>query len=728
MKHVSLDVSGMTCAACASRIEKVLNRTQGVEHARVNLAMERAQVEIDDGFDANDLIAAIERSGYGAALRGDDPAELGRQDALRMAEKKQAQRKLLIRFTLSALLTLPLVFDMISMLVGSSRFAVSPMVQAVLAGGVILISGTRFYREAYLALRGGSANMAVLVSLGTSVAYIYSLAELLMGNQHDHLYFEAAAVVLTLVMLGKFLEERAKGGATAALHALSRLQPREAELIVGTSTRTVPAETLAKGDHVRVQPGTSFPCDGVILSGSSAVDESLVTGESIPVEKHAGDGVITGTINGSGSLDIAVSATGSDTRLARMARLIEEAQVGQAPIQRLVDRISAIFVPAIIVLALITFAAWWLISGDLSQAISATVAVLVIACPCALGLATPTALVAGTGAAAKAGILIRNIETLENADGIETVAFDKTGTLTIGKPTLTALIAVDGDETTLLEKAAAVESRSEHPLAKALVIHAEERGIPVPHEAAQVKAIIGQGAAGIFRSKKIAVGNYKLAKAEGVEDHALLTLRDTIGSGTIAYVIEDGVLIGAVSFADQARPEAKEAISLLQQRGLHCLMLTGDTENIATEIGTELGITDIHASLSPEEKLMLISDMANKTAFVGDGLNDGPALAAARLGIAMSSGADVAREAAGITLMRPDLRLVPAALDIAARTRRTIWQNLGWAFIYNVIGIPLAAFGMLSPVLAGAAMAFSSVSVVLNALRLARWKPARFET
>ena len=469
-----------------------------------------------------------------------------------------------------------------------------------------------------------------------------------------------------------------------------------------------------------------FPCDGTIRSGRSSVDESLVTGESLPVERAEGDPVLTGAINGEASLEVTVTRVGEDTRLARMARLVEDAQTGDAPVQRLVDRVSAIFVPVILVVAVLTFLVWWLALDDPAAGLAASIAVLVIACPCALGLATPTALVAGTGAAARAGILIRDIETLERAGGINVVAFDKTGTLTIGRPEVAAAYSASGDSRSMVALAAAIEARSEHPLGKALVAHASAEGIEVA-PASDVRAVYGRGLHGTVEGRSIAVGNERLAESLGAGADEVAVLAGKLGrGGTLAFVLEDGRLIGGLRFADQPRPEAADAISELHRRGLTTVMLTGDNSEAADVIGSAVGIDEIKARLQPEDKVEALKELASRhgdaVAFVGDGVNDGPALATVRLGIALSSGADVAREAAPVTLMRPDLRLVPAALDIAGRTRRTLRQNLGWAFIYNVVGIPLAAFGLLSPMFAGAAMAFSSVSVVANSVLLARWK------
>lgn len=730
--HAEFDVTGMTCAACASRIEKVLARVPGVERAQVNLALERAAIDFGAGADPQGLADAIRRAGFGAQLRVSDAARQREADEAQAARRRAEERQTLLRTLVSAALSIPLVIAMAPAMLGTGEAMMAPWLQAVLAAGVMLVSGTRFYGEAFSALRGGGANMAVLVSIGTSVAFFWSLWQVIAGHGHGHLYFEAAAVVLTLVMLGKYLEARARQGASAALSALGRLQPRNAERIGPQGPQTVPAGDLVPGDRVLVRPGRQVPCDGLVLTGETTIDESLVTGESLPVERRPGDPVITGTVNGSGVLEIEVTAVGADTRLARMTKLVEEAQRGNAPIQRLVDRISAIFVPVILVVAAVTFLAWWLIGGSAESGLVAAVSVLVIACPCALGLATPTALAAGTGAAAKAGILIRDIETLETAGRIEAIAFDKTGTLTLGKPRVSALHPADTAGTgiavaELLMLAASLEASSEHPLAEALVDKAKAANLAL-RPASGVAAVPGQGLTGTVDGRLVAVGNARLMAAQGVDTAQTDALLERLAaSGTTAAVAVDGRLAGAIAFSDLPREEAAQAVAMLRAKGLDAVMLTGDNAAAADAIAARIGVSHVRASLAPEEKVDAVRSMRESgtggVAFVGDGLNDGPALAAATLGIALSSGTDVAREAAAITLMRPDLTLVPAALEIAAKTKRTITQNLVWAFIYNVIGIPLAALGVLSPVFAGAAMAFSSVSVVTNSALLARWKP-----
>lgn len=735
--HLTFDITGMTCAACSARVEKVLSRQAGVAEAHVNLALERADIE-GDGLDAAALAEAISRAGFGAVLRRDDFAGHRDADEAQAANRRADERQTLLRLVISAVLTLPIVIGMAPMMTGLGEAWISPVWQAVLASGVMLVSGSRFLREAFGALRGGSANMAVLVSLGTGSAYAWSMWVLARdwGDPHaghgasmaSHLHFEAAAVVLTLIMLGKYLEARAKSGAAGALRALGRLQPDTAErLDAGGRPQTVAVEDLLPGDVVLVRPGARIAADGVILTGQSSIDEAMVTGESLPVARGPGDAVITGTTNADGVLEVEVRAVGADTRLARMTRLVEEAQTGHAPVQKLVDRISAIFVPVILLIAAATLAGWLFSGADFETAMVAAVAVLVIACPCALGLATPTALVAGTGAAAKAGILIRDIETLERATDIRAVAFDKTGTLTRGSPEVVALYPAAGmTEAGLLALAAAVETGSEHPLARAILARAQSDGVNYA-PASAIRAVPGRGLEGMTTAGQVRVGSELFLTEAGIDTEVSGKAYPHSGKGTLAWVAKDDDLAGVIRFADEIRPQAKPALAELASRGIATIMLTGDNEATARAIASEAGVSDVRAGLLPAAKLdairKLAADTGGHVAFVGDGLNDAPALAAASLGIAMAGGADAAREAAAITLMRPDLRLVPASLDVAARTRRTIRQNLAWAFIYNLFGIPLAAFGILPPVFAGAAMAFSSVSVVTNSALMARWKP-----
>lgn len=721
--HFVFDVGGMTCAACSARVEKVLARQPGVRTARVNLALERADIAVGDGADADQLARAIEKAGYTAVLRVSDREKQRHADAAREEARAAEERGTLMRFAVSALFAVPLVVAGLPMMLGlSANMPMSPWVQAALAGGVLVFSGSRFYREAWAALRTGGSNMATLVSLGATAAFGWSLWLTATGASHHHdLYFEAAAVVPTLVMLGKWLEARAKRGASAALSALARLKPVTATRLSGDRIETIDAEALAPGDRVRVKPGERFPCDGVILSGRTSADESLLTGESLPIDKQPGDTVVTGALNGDGVVDIEVARIGEDTQLARIIRLVEAAQIGEAPVQRLADRVSAIFVPVILALAVLTFLGWWALAGNAEAGLSPAIAVLVIACPCALGLATPTALVAGTGAAARAGILIRDIEALDRARDVRIVAFDKTGTLTLGTPRVVAVGSADADGPPVLELAAALEAGSSHPLAQGIMAAAGQWPM-----ATAMRTHRGEGVAGDIGGHAVAVGNPAMMERAGIDDAALAAFTPRPPeAATVAWVARDGKLAGYVALADEPRPEAASALAALAARGIGTVMITGDNEATAAAMAKRLGVADWRSGVRPEGKLAAVRALREHgaVAFVGDGLNDGPALAAADLGVALSSGADVAREAAAVTLMRPDLRLVSATLDISARTRRTIVQNLAWAFVYNVIGIPLAAFGILSPVFAGAAMAFSSVSVATNSALLARWRP-----
>ncbi len=732
MNTVTLDITGMTCAACAGRVEKALAGVDGVEKAQINLALEKAEVTLAGGASPEALVAAVDATGYGAHVRSERAAERRAEEAELAALRRADERQTLLRFIISAAFTIPLLIAVLPEMTGLGAALIGPWAQFALASPVMIVAGSRFYREAFAAMRGGAANMAVLVSLGTTVAYVYSAWRVISGSAAGHLYFEAAAIVLTLVLLGKYLEARAKSGASAALTALGSLQPDSAERIGDAGVETVSVDLLKPGDRLLIRPGARVPADGTVVSGHSSLDEALLTGESLPVAKDVGEPVITGTVNGDGALEIIVDAVGADTRLARITRLVEAAQSGTAPVQRLVDQISAVFVPVILVVAVLTFAGWLYFGAGFEAAMVAAVSVLVIACPCALGLATPTALVAGTGAAARAGVLIRDIETLERAHAISTVAFDKTGTLTVGQPGVTDIIAADGVlENDVIVTAAALEHASEHPLAKAVRRRAEDAGLALP-AARRVTAVRGRGVSGRIGGGTALVGTAELMAEHGIEIAAVKSQAADLENAarTLAYVARKGRLLGLLGFADTLRPEANEAIAALGKDGMKTLMLTGDLGTVAGKVAGDLGIDDVRARLSPEDKLRVLGELqaaGGHIAFVGDGLNDGPALAAADLGIAMSGGTDVAREAAALMLMRPDLRLVPAALEIARKTRRTIRQNLIWAFGYNVIGVPLAALGFLSPAFAGAAMALSSVSVVTNAAWLARWRP-KFHT
>lgn len=735
---LALDVRGMTCAACSGRVEKALRRIPGVASADVNLAMERAEVRFDGAaLDPQVLVDALDDAGYEAALHSD--AEADDEDAAARTEQdealqRRAARRDLLLLAFSAALTLPLVIQMAAGWLGLS-WRLSPLAEAILATPVQLIAGARFYRGAWKALRNGSANMDVLVAMGTTAAYGFSLAMLIRLGEHahGHLYFEGAAVIITMVMAGKWLEARAKRGTTAAIRELMALRPETARIERGDgSIEEVPVRRVATGAVALVRPGERIPVDGVVLDGDTEVDESLLTGESLPVGKHAGDRVTGGAINGTGSIRLRATAVGADSTLARIIRLVENAQAGKAPVQRLVDRASAIFVPAVIGIAMLTFAGWLLAGNRFEAALIAAVSVLVIACPCALGLATPTAIVAGTGAAARAGILIKDVDALERAHRVDTVVFDKTGTLTLGRPAVIEVVPFTGDVTALLATASAVQMHSEHPLARATVEAAREYGLADLPAAHEVRSRPGLGVSGSVDGERVVIGNVALMHEEGVDVRAAgndtsarLAAMETAGR-TAVLVAHGGQLRGLLAIADPVRPEAAAAASALQARGIEVTMLSGDAPAVAASVARDLNLDSSRGGVRPEDKaaaVHAIRDKGRVVAMVGDGINDAPALAAADVGIAMGTGTDVAMETAGVTLMRPDPRLVSAALDISRATWRKIRQNLFWAFVYNAIGLPLAAAGLLSPAIAGAAMALSSACVVSNSLLLRGWRP-----
>ncbi|MQT13520.1 heavy metal translocating P-type ATPase [Segnochrobactrum spirostomi] len=714
-------IEGMTCASCVRRVEKAIRAVPGVADVSVNLATERADVVFAGRPDAAAVAARIEKAGYKAA-----PVE---DPAVAEARRQAAARREGFHALIAAALSLPLVVAMIGHALGLP-WMLPALVQLVLATPVQVWLGARFYKAGFAALRAGSGNMDLLVALGTSAAYGLSLYLIAVGRPHA-LYFEASAVVITLVLVGKWLEGRAKRQTGAAIRALTALAPATARVRRDGREAEIPASAVVVGDRVVVRPGERIPVDGRVLAGASEVDESLVTGESLPVAKGEGDRVIGGALNGVGLLEIEATAVGAETTIARIVRLVEDAQAFKAPIQRTVDRVSAVFVPVVVVIALLTLVGWLVAGAGVETAILNAVAVLVIACPCALGLATPAAVMAGTGAAARAGILIKDAAALEVAPHIGTVVFDKTGTLTEGKPDLGDLIPAPGeDRRGLLALAAGVQAGSEHPLAKAVVAAADAEGVTLP-AATGVHALAGRGVAGWIEGREV-----RIVSAAGLADLGLVPAdlaaaaktRSEAGQ-TVSFIAEANPprLLGLLAFGDRPRASAAVAIAQLKARGIRTMMLTGDNRGAAAAVALALKLDRFEAEVLPEDKAAAIARIkaeGDKVAMVGDGINDAPALAAADLGIAMASGTDVAMQAAAITLMRGDPRLVAATLDIAARTSTKIVQGLFWAFFYNVIGIPLAALGLLNPVVAGAAMALSSVSVVANALLLGTWRPA----
>ncbi len=718
--ETTLQIEGMTCASCVGRVERALLKVPGVTGAVVNLATERATVQALATVPAAALRAAVEKAGYGVK----DVADATPAPVKRLPEWWPV--------AVAAVLTLPLVLPMLLQPFGI-HWMPGGWVQLALAAPVQFWLGARFYRAGWKAVRAGTGNMDLLVALGTSAAFGLSLYLLLAHTGHGapHLYFEASAAVITLVLLGKWLEGRAKRQTADAIRALNALKPTTARVRRGDAEVDVPVEQLRVGDLVVVRPGDRVAVDGEVVEGRSHIDESLITGESLPVAKDGGDKVTGGSVNAEGLLLVRTTAVGTETTLARIIRMVESAQAAKAPIQRLVDQVSAVFVPVVLGIALVTFVGWAATSGDWAQALINAVAVLVIACPCALGLATPTAIMVGTGVAARHGILIKDAQALELAHAVDVVAFDKTGTLTEGKPALAAVEAAPGVERAeVLRLAAALQRTSTHPLALAVLDRVRAERIAVP-AARQARALPGRGVEGEVGGRAVALGSTRLLQELGVDAGALAgaAARLEAQGRTVSWLVHRPVqayeLLGLLAFGDTVKPSAKQAVARLHQLGIKTVMLTGDNRGAAEAVGRELGIDDVRAQVLPGDKAAVVQQLRDAgavVAFVGDGLNDGPALAAASVGFAMAGGADVATETAAITLMRGDIRLVADSLDVSRRTYSKIKQGLFWAFAYNTLGIPLAALGLLSPVIAGAAMAFSSVSVVTNALTLRRWR------
>jgi P-type Cu+ transporter len=712
-RALSLAIKGMTCAACAARIEKGVSKLDGVVSANVNLVLERADVSIDPArTNLAAVLTTIRETGYDAHILNPDEPVVEDGDLVR----REAWAVLV-----ATLLTAPLVVQMIAHTFGLS-IHVSPWAELALATPVQFVLGARFYVGGFRALKARSANMDVLVALGTSAAYFYSLALTVNNAQAaaGQLYFEGSSVIITLVLAGKWLEARAKRGTTEAIRALMALRPETARVIRNEQEIEIGINKIQSGETIVIRPGEKIPTDGVILEGLSTSDESLMTGESNPVDKQPGESVIAGAINGSGRLIVRATAIGQDTTLAKIIAIVQSAQSGKASVQRLVDRISAVFVPVILVISVLTFAAWLMLGSTFDAAFISAISVLVIACPCALGLATPTALVTGLGAAARAGILIKDIEALERIHAVSTVVFDKTGTLTVGKPVITRMITLAGDEHENLSLAASLQNASEHPLARAILTYAKDHNA-ILHPVAAFKNHPGFGVEGRVAESHMLMGNESFARTHNIT----VSLPDDWADQTVVILAVDRKAHAIFAIADALRPKSKIAIKMLHHAGYETWMLSGDRDGVAQRIGRELGIGRIKAGVKPDQKAREIEGLrqAGKVvAMVGDGVNDAPALAAADVGIAMGTGTDVAMATAGITLLRPDPRLVPAAIDIGQATWRKIRENLFWAFVYNLIGVPLAAFGFLTPALAGAAMALSSVSVVTNSLRLKRWR------
>ncbi len=732
--HLDLAIEGMTCASCVASVEQALRAVPGVAGASVNLANRRARVTLERPVEA----AALERAVAGAGYRARALEAGARDTAAESTAERRRLRRDLLTLGVAGALTLPLVAQMLLPLFGIQAM-LPALVQLALAAPVQFWAGARFYRAAWPALKRGRGNMDLLVALGTSAAFGLSLVLTLdagaaMLSWHGpHLYYEAAAAVVTLVLLGRVLEERARQRTSAAVRALLALKPEVAHVERDGAWLDVPAAELAFGDRIAVRPGERVPADCMVREGESQADESLLTGESLPVDKAPGDALVTGSINGSGLLVAEVTATGEATRLARIVRLVEGAQASKPPVQKLVDRISAIFVPAVVAVALATFAGWLLAGASLSTAVLYAVAVLVIACPCALGLATPAAIMVGMGVAARRGVLIKDSAALEAARHLDTVVFDKTGTLTLGRPSLVETVSLEsGGESELLRRVASAQQGSEHPLAAAIRDAAAEAGLAAA-QPARFQALAGRGIEAEVEGRPLLAGTRRLMAERGV---AVDSLEEAAGrlerrGLTVVWVALDGAAAGLLALGDALRDGAADAVTALQTRGLEVVLLTGDNRRAADAVATDAGIPRVVAEVLPEEKAEEIARLqaeGRRVAMVGDGVNDAPALARAELGIAMGEGSDVALETAPVALMRAEPRLVAEAVDLARAIHRKIGENLFWAFFYNAVAIPFAALGYLSPIVAGAAMALSSVFVLGNALLLNRYRSKAVKT
>jgi Cu+-exporting ATPase len=709
-------ITGMTCANCSARVEKELKATEGVLEANVNLATEKATVQFDGNLTAENLIQRVESIGYGAILF--DEAHKQKIQEEKAAYLGKMKRDLI----LSAVLTAPLMIAMIAMLLGSHagwvHFLHLPLVQLILVTPVQFGVGQRFYRGAYHALKTKAPNMDVLVAMGTSAAFALSVYNGFFNPHNSDLYFESSGMIITLILLGKYLEQKAKTKTSDAIKQLMSLQAKTAMIIVAGEEKEVPIEEVQVGDILRVRPGEQIPVDGKILKGQTTIDESMLTGESLPVDKQVDDQVFGGTVNTTGSIQFSATQVGSMTVLSRIIRMVEDAQGEKAPIQQIADKISSIFVPTVLGLALLTLLATGLVTGDWQQAIVHSVSVLVIACPCALGLATPTAIMVGTGLGAKSGILIKGGGALEKIAHLTTIVLDKTGTITEGKPVVADFEAVDPQALAYLTS---LEQHSEHPLAKAIYHYGKDQVEIMPVD--NFESLTGQGVTGIINGQSYFVGSKRGLKERNISfpEDRVLALEEE--GKTVMFLTDSTKMLAMISVTDQVKASSKAAIAALHQSGIKVKMLTGDNPQTAQYIGEQVGLqaSDIVAEVLPEDKAQVVKELQSNgqsVGMVGDGINDAPALALADIGIAMGSGTDIAMETADITLMNSDLLSVEKSIHLSKLTLRKIKQNLFWAFLYNVIGIPFAALGFLNPIIAGGAMAFSSVSVLLNSLRL----------
>ncbi|MBS7838610.1 heavy metal translocating P-type ATPase [Wohlfahrtiimonas chitiniclastica] len=723
--QVTFAITGMTCTNCSGRIEKILNKKAGIHHAYVNFASEKAMVAFDPTLiSPKEIGTFIENAGFGAIVDlKENHAEV---EAMHQASLNQLKRELII----SALLSAPMVIGMIAMMFNHHApwvsFVHNPWVQLILTTPIQFFIGARFYKGAYESLVNGSATMDVLVATGTTSAYLLSVYNGFFGNA-NHLYFEASAVVITLILMGKYLENIAKSKTNSALKKLLDLQPKTALLLIDGQTKEVPIELIKVNDQILIQPGRNIPADGVVIAGQSAIDESMLTGESLPVDKVIGSALYSGTINRTGTLTAQVTKPSGDSTLARIIALVEAAQGSRAPIQKLADRISAIFVPVVVTIALIALLITWLITKDISTAIIHAVSVLVIACPCALGLATPTAIMVGTGVGARHGILIKNGEALETAAHVNAVVLDKTGTLTEGKPVVISFKDFTSDGSAL-QILAALEALSEHPLATAMVNYAKAQGID-PVNVSAFESLTGFGLTGIIDGTRYYVGAKRLMTQQRIDvsEHIdAITALEHQGK-TVMMLSSETTLLAIIAVADALKATTPDAIARLQSRGIAVYMMTGDNARTARYIGAKIQLDDAHifAEVLPEDKanyVKKLQDQGLSVAMIGDGMNDAPALAQADIGIAMGTGTDIAMESADITIMNGDLTNIDRTLQLSQATMHKIRQNLFWAFLYNTIGIPFAAFGLLTPIIAGAAMAMSSVCVLTNSLLLNRKK------
>jgi P-type Cu+ transporter len=709
-------ITGMTCANCSAHVEKELKATEGVLEANVNLATEKATVQFADNLTAEQLIQRVEAIGYGAILFDDAHKQKIEQE--KAAYLKKMKRDLLV----SALLTAPLMIAMIAMLLGSHgnwvHFLHLPLVQLILVTPVQFGVGQRFYRGAYHALKTKAPNMDVLVAMGTTAAFALSVYNGFFNPYNSDLYFESSGMIITLILLGKYLEQKAKTKTSDAIKQLMSLQAKTATVIVDGEEKEVPIEEVQTGDVVRVRPGEQIPVDGKILSGQTTIDESMLTGESLPVDKQAEDQVFGGTVNTTGSIQFAATQVGSMTVLSRIIRMVEDAQGEKAPIQQIADKISKVFVPTVLGIALITLLATGFVTQDWQQAIVHSVSVLVIACPCALGLATPTAIMVGTGLGAKSGILIKGGGALEKIAHLTTIVLDKTGTITEGKPVVADFDAFDPEALSYLTS---LEQYSEHPLAKAIYHYGKDQAAILPVDS--FESLTGQGVIGVINGKAYFVGSTRGVRERNIlfDEERVLALEAE--GKTVMFLTDHAKVLAMISVTDQIKSSSKAAIAAMQESGITVKMLTGDNPQTARYIGEQVGLaaSDIVAEVLPEDKAQVVKELQTKgesVGMVGDGINDAPALALADIGIAMGSGTDIAMETADITLMNSDLLSVEKSIRLSKITLRKIKQNLFWAFLYNVIGIPFAAVGFLNPIIAGGAMAFSSVSVLLNSLSL----------